>query len=77
MIVEAFESKSEQVHHLDVSAVISNKYNSGCIKVELYVVPNICSPIANQVLELAQAAYDHLIELEIILMAVPRWKLMF
>ena len=64
MIIKAFESINEGSRVIDVvRAKIQGINKSLTVDVELYVVPRICSPISSQTIELAQATYDHVIDL--------------
>ena len=48
-----------------VHAKIKGIKKSITVDVELYVVPKICSPISCQTIDLAQATYEHIIDLEL------------
>lgn len=64
MIVRAFGSSEEVMKRLDVvRAKIWDSDGRTHRDVELYVVPFICSPVCGQHIELAQATFEHLINL--------------
>ena len=67
--LNAFESDSENVRKINVvKADIKDIDGNMSMSVELHVVPKICSPISQQTIEIAQASYEHLIDLKL---AVP------
>ena len=68
IILKAFESQKEKLRTLVVvqaRVFCINQPDFVLVEVELYVVPKICSPISCQEIELAQATYEHLVELKL------------
>ena len=66
MIVKAFGTENEKPRLIDiVLATVRGLHKNTTVEVELCVVPNICAPIAYQMIELAQITYKHVIELEL------------
>ena len=66
LIINGFAGKEEKLVNLDVVAVsVKNTDGEKCGSIELYVVPFICKPICDQPIELAQATYEHLIDLKL------------
>ena len=66
MIIQAFEKEDPAPRWLDV---VTGKFRGVgrdvVVEASLCLVPKICAPIACQSIELAQATYEHLIELEL------------
>ena len=66
IILKAFESQKEKLGTLDVvQARVFCINQPDFVEVELFVVTKICSPISCQEIELAQATYEHLVELKL------------
>ena len=66
MILKGFGNKTEKIQTVDIVQVrVFSLKNNYYKDIELCVVPFICSPISNQMIELAQATYEHLIDLPI------------
>ena len=66
MIIRGFGSTNDEMKYVDVvKVVLCDILKRFSIEVELYVVPLICSPLTGQKIELAQATYEHLIELKL------------
>ena len=66
MIIKAFESNSDEARIIKVVKAKIRSVNTNIWKdVELHVVPKICSSLAHQTIEIAQASYEHLIALKL------------
>ena len=66
MILQGFETDNAKPRVMNVvRAFICGIKSEIAIEVDMYVVPNICAPITGQTIELAQATYEHLIELDL------------
>ena len=66
MIIKAFESNSDKARIIKVAKAKIRSVNNNIWKdVEFYVVPKICSSLAHQTIEIAQASYEHLIALKL------------
>ena len=65
LIIKAFESKSQTARLMKVVKVKLKGWNNNWNEIELYVVPQICSPLAGQTIEIAQATHEHLIGLQL------------
>ena len=66
MMVKAFETENEKPSLIDiVHARVRGVEKNITVEVVLCVIKNICSPIAYQTMELAQATYEHMIELDL------------
>ena len=66
MIVKAFETENEKPRLIDiVHARVCGVEKIIMVEVELCVIKNICSHIAYQTIELAQATYEHMIKLDL------------
>ena len=63
-LLKGFESNNEVFRELDiVQAELTDIHGENPTLLELIVVPNICSPLSNQTIELNQATHSHLITL--------------
>ena len=66
LILSGFGETGKKLDSLDiVRVIVQNMEGKKCGVVELCVVPFICKPISDQALELAQATYEHLINLKL------------
>ena len=59
---QTFENKNAKLQILNVvHAKIKNIHNSKFANTELFVIPKICMPIANQKVKVAKTTYKHLV----------------
>ena len=62
--IQTFEDKNVEPRILNiVQAKIKSVHNCKFVNIELFVVPKICSPIANQKVKVAKTTYKHLANL--------------
>ena len=63
-IIQTFEDKNVEPRILNVvQAKIKSVHNCKFVNLELFVVPKICSPTANQMAKVAKTTYEHLANL--------------
>ena len=64
VLIKTFGNDDEQLHQYEVVQICLKGVNSDLsLYVTAYVVPTICSPLRNQVIQFAQEKYSHLCDL--------------